>query len=109
MDRPIDSVIAAAVIDKFSIPPPLPAPGDYSNLNTQIVFTVGQSTGAVACADLQVVDDNVVEEDEESLDLTMSADEPLVTATTAVSATVTIRENDNDGKKENASKSCLLS
>ena len=75
-----------------------PAPGDYDTLNTQLVFTPGLVSGAVVCADLQVVNDNVVEENEESLGLTLSADDPPVTTTTAVSANVTIRENDNDGK-----------
>lgn len=75
-----------------------PAPGDYVDLNTKITFISGQSTGGVACAVLVVVDDDVVEKDEESLSLTLSADEPLVTTTTVVAATVTIKEKDNDGK-----------
>ena len=62
------------------------------------MFSVGTSTGAVVCTDLQVTDDNVVEEDEETLTLTMSADDPPVTTTTTLVATVSIRENDNDGK-----------
>ena len=74
------------------------APGDYEVLNTQLVFAIGSSTGAVVCADLQVIDDNVIEEDEEILTLTMSADDPPVTVTTVLVAAVTIRENDNDGK-----------
>ena len=49
------------------------------------------------CADLEVIDDNVVEMDEESLTLSLSADDPSVTTTTITSATVVIRENDNDG------------
>ena len=73
------------------------APGDYSSLNTQLVFTTGQTAGAVVCASLDVIDDNVVEMNEESLTLTMSADDPSVTTITASSATITIRENDNDG------------
>ena len=77
---------------------PHSAPGDYEVLNTQLVFSAGASTGAVVCTDLQVTDDNVVEEDVETLTLTMSADDPPVTTTTALVATVNIRENDNDGK-----------
>ena len=76
---------------------PTPAPGDYEELNTQLVFGVGSSTGAVACADFLVIDDNVVEESEEALTLTMTAHDPPVTTTTTVSATVIIRENNNDG------------
>ena len=64
------------------------------------MFGVGSSTGAVACADFLVMDDNVVEESEEALTLTMSADDPPVTTTTAVLASVFIRENDNDGKSK---------
>ena len=84
-----------------------PAPGDYSELNTQVVFTVGASTGAMECASLQVINDNVVEEDEETLILTMSADDPPVTITTALLATVTIREMDNDGKLRDAYILCF--
>ena len=61
------------------------------------MFGVGSTTGTLACTDLQVVDDNVVEVNEENLTLTMSADDPQVTTTTTLSATVTIMENDNDG------------
>ena len=61
------------------------------------MFGIGVSTGAVACADLLVTDDNVVEEDYETLTLTMSADDPPVTTTTALTAIVYIGESDNDG------------
>ena len=50
------------------------------------------------CANLAITDDNVVEENEESLTLTLSAVDPSVTTITAAVATVLIRENDNDGK-----------
>ena len=50
------------------------------------------------CASLDVIDDNVVEENEESLTLSLSADDPLVTTITVSSSTVDIEENDNDGK-----------
>ena len=49
------------------------------------------------CANLDIINDNVVEMNEESLTLTMSADDPSVTTITASSATIVIRENDNDG------------
>ena len=42
------------------------APGDYSALNTQLVFTDGQTTGALVCATLDIINDTVVEENEES-------------------------------------------
>ena len=71
--------------------------GDYSALNTQLVFTTGQITDALVCTSLDVIDDNVVEMNEESLTLLMSADDPSVTTITASSATIVIRENDNDG------------
>ena len=64
------------------------------------MFGIGTSTGAVACADLLVMDDNVVEEDQETLTLTMSADDPPVTTTIALTATVSIGESDNDGMKD---------
>ena len=73
------------------------APGDYSALNTQIVFTNGQMTGDIVCATLDIIDDNVVEENEELLSLTLTADDPPVTTLTASSATIDIRENNNDG------------
>ena len=49
------------------------------------------------CASLEVIDDNVVEVNEESLILSLSANDPPVTRITASSCTVVIRENDNDG------------
>ena len=73
------------------------APGDYTALNTQIEFTNGQSTGDVVCATLDIINDNVVENNEELLTLSLSADDPPVTTLTASSATIDIRENDNDG------------
>jgi hypothetical protein len=75
------------------------APGDYSALNTQLVFTNGQMTGDVVCASLDIINDNVVENNEELLTVTLSADDPPVTTLTATSATIDIRENDNDGNK----------
>ena len=62
------------------------------------MFVGGQSVGAVVCANLDVIDDNVVEMNEESLTVTLMADDPPVTTVTASSATIVIRENDNDGK-----------
>ena len=50
------------------------------------------------CSDIDVIDDDVVEENEESFTVTLSADDPSVTTVTASSATIDIRENDNDGK-----------
>ena len=73
------------------------APGDYSTLNTQLVFTNGQMTGDVLCASLDIINDNVVENNEELFTVTLSADDPPVTTLTATSATIDIRENDNDG------------
>ena len=73
------------------------APGDYSALSTQLVFTSGQMTGDVVCASLNIVNDSVVENNEELLTVTLSADDPSVTTLTATSATIDIRENDNDG------------
>lgn len=74
------------------------APSDYMALNAQLVFTVGQSVGDVACTDLDIVDDRAVERDGEDINLTLSPVEPSVTVVTATSATVAIIENDNDGK-----------
>ena len=71
--------------------------GDYSALNTQLVFTTGQIIDALVCTSFDVIDDNVVEMNEESLTLLMSADDSSVTTITASSATIVIRENDNDG------------
>ena len=73
------------------------APGDYSILNTQLVFTNGQMTGDVVCASVDIIDDNVVENNEELFTVTLSADDPPVTTLTATSAAIDIRENDNDG------------
>lgn len=53
---------------------------------------MGQAAGSVVCAELDVVDDNVVEVDEETLSVSMSPDNPLVTTVTASSTTVTIKE-----------------
>lgn len=52
----------------------------------------------MSCAQLDVVDDNVIEVDREYLTLNMSADEPAITRPATISpATVEIIENDNDG------------
>ena len=56
-------------------------------------------TGAVVCASLDIVNDNVVENNEEFLTVTLSADDPRIATLTATSATIDIRENDNDGNK----------
>lgn len=58
---------------------------------------MGQSASAVLCASLEIIDDDVVEVNEESLILSLSANDPPVTRITASSATIVIRENDNDG------------
>ena len=54
-------------------------------------------TGDILCASLDIINDNVVENNEELLTVTLSADDPPVTTLTATSATIDIRENDNDG------------
>ena len=61
------------------------------------MFTDGQTAGAVVCASLDIINDNVVENNEESLTLSLSANDPPVTTITASSATIVTRENDNDG------------
>ena len=63
------------------------------------MFTNGQMTGDVVCARLDIINDNVVENNEEFLTVNLSADDPPVTTLTATSATINIRENDNDGNK----------
>lgn len=73
------------------------APGDYTSLSAQLEFRAGQSVGSSACANLEIIDDSAVEENEESLTLSLSPDDPSFTTTTIVLATVIIRENDNDG------------
>ena len=73
------------------------APGDYLALNARLVFTVGQSVGSIVCTRLNITDDRVVENNEENLSLFLSADEPSVTIVTAMSSTVVITQNDNDG------------
>ena len=74
------------------------APNDYMALNSMLVFTVGQSVGDMACTNLDIVDNMVVERDGEDVILSLSPVEPAVTVVTASSATVAIIENDNDGK-----------
>ena len=91
----MDNTVIFGSLNKFSMINT--APGDYSALNTQLVFTAGQTAGAVVCESLDVIDDNVVEINEESLTLTMSGDDPSITTITASSTTIVIRENDNDG------------
>lgn len=61
------------------------------------MFTAGQSFGSDVCARLDITDDRVVERNEETVNLSLSADEPRVTIITAGSAIVVINENDNDG------------
>ena len=68
------------------------------SISTTLTFEFGQTVGAVVCANLAINDDNIVEENEENLTVTLSADDPPVTTITASSARVLIRENDNDGK-----------
>ena len=74
------------------------APGDYTSLSTSLTFEFGQRVGAVVCANLAITDDNIVEENEESFTVSLTADNPPVTTITAPSARIFIRENDNDGK-----------
>ena len=74
------------------------APGDYLALNARLEFTAGRSAGDVVCTQVDIVDDRVVDMNEEDLILSLSPVEPSVTVITAASATVTIIENDNDGK-----------
>ena len=73
------------------------ASSDYAFLSAQLEFSAGQSVGAVACAELEIIDDNVVEEDEEFFTLSLTSDDPSFTTTTTTHATVIVRENDNDG------------
>lgn len=49
------------------------------------------------CGTIDIVDDNVVEENEESLTLSLSPYDPSVTLITAPFATIIIKEDDNDG------------
>ena len=72
---------------------------DYASLSDQLEFSAGQSVGAVACVNVEIIDDNVVEENEESLTLSLTPDDPSFTTITTAHATVIIRENDNDGTK----------
>ena len=53
---------------------------DYTTLSTQLAFTIGQTAGAVACANLEIIDDNVVETNEETLILSLSANTPTILA-----------------------------
>ena len=80
------------------------APGDYLALYTQVVFTNGQMTGDVVCASLEIINETVVENNEEFLTVTLSADDPLITILTAISATIDIRENDNDSNLKQEQK-----
>lgn len=65
-----------------------------------LLFTDGQSVGDVACTNLDIVDDRAVERDGEDVSISLSPDEPAITVVTASSATVSIIENDNDGKNK---------
>ena len=49
------------------------------------------------CETIDIVDDNVVEENEESLALSLSPYDPSVTLITAPFATIIIKEDANDG------------
>ena len=75
------------------------AHSDYASLSAQLEFRAGQSVGSVACANLEIIDDNVVEESEEALTLSLLPDDPSFITTTTTHATVIIRENDNDGTR----------
>ena len=51
----------------------------------------------LVCGTIDVLDDNAVEENDESLTLSLSPHNPFVTLITAPFATVIIKEDDNDG------------
>ena len=63
------------------------------------MFVSGQTAiqNALACETIDIIDDNVVEMNDESLTLSLSEDDPSVTVITAPFATVIISEEDNDG------------
>ena len=75
------------------------APDDYliEKSQEEVVFMDGQMAGSLACAQIQVVDDNVIEPDEETVSVSISSKSPTVTVITVASATLIIKENDNDG------------
>ena len=77
------------------------APNDYISRDAQIVFVPGQSAtnNFLACGTIDIIDDNVVEEDVEFLNFSISEDDPPrpITIITASSATIVITEDDNDG------------
>ena len=52
---------------------------------------------SLVCGNIDIIDDNVVEVNEESLTFSISADDPPVTLITIPSATIIITEDDNDG------------
>ena len=77
------------------------APQDFQSVNTQLIFTSGQTTGDTQCTNLQVLDDSILESDE-TLTLQLVADDPSVVVITASadSAVVTIEEDPTDGKDQ---------
>lgn len=78
-------------------------------LNTQLVFETGQTSlqNYLVCGTIDVIDDNVVEENEESFTLSLAPDDPSVTLITAPFATVIIIEDDNDGTSSRYLKELL--
>lgn len=75
------------------------APNDYTSVSAQLVFVIGQNAthNSLACGTIDIVDDNVVEVNEESLTVSISANDPSVTLITVPSAVIIINEDDNDG------------
>ena len=75
------------------------APADFQNVNTQLTFTSGQTTGDNQCTNIQVFDDSILEE-AETFTLQLFADDTSVVTIngSANSSVVTIIEDPIDGK-----------
>ena len=74
---------------------------DFQSVNTQLIFTSGQTAGDTQCTNLQILDDSILESDE-TFNLQLAADDTSVVTITvgADSSVVTIREDPMDGRNE---------
>ena len=74
---------------------------DYIGINTQLMFTSGQTTGVTQCTNLQVLDDCILESTEIFTLQLISDDSTVVTITpSAEFAVVTIGEDPMDGRNQ---------
>ena len=69
------------------------APGDYTAVGEDLIFTAANVVGSTVCTNVTIIDDEVLEGDQ-SFSLSLSSTDPVMFGTDE--ATVTIVDNDSE-------------